>query len=195
MNRTVYCWTLSVGAALGMVTAQAVALDPGFHFKAGYDLGGDRLATVVFTNGDTESIRANEGLFLGAGVSLVNDAQNLETELSLGVKFGGSVASNGDVTFTTFPAEALMFYRWSRVRAGGGIVYQLSPELEVDGAGASFASNTEYDDALGFIAQVEYRITRKLNVGLRYTAIEYDQKNTNASFDGNTFGVVFSGSL
>lgn len=175
------------------VAGSAWALDTKFHYHAAYDFGGDTLATPVFTNGETESVRANEGLLLGAGLSLINAAGNIETEIALSYKIGGSSAENGDIEFSTMPLEALVFHRWSHVRAGGGVTYHMSPKLEVSGAGSNFASNTKYDDALGFVVQVDYRITERMNVGARYTVIEYDQQNSNQSFDGNSFGIVFSG--
>lgn len=192
-----YCRVFSLFAAVIVsgVASSAWALDTSFHYKLGYDFGGDTLANVRFTNGDTDSVKANEGFFLGAGVSIVNEAKNIETELSLAYKFGGSTASNGDITFKTMPLEALVFYRWEKIRAGGGLTYHLSPELEVSGAGSGFAANTKYDDALGFVFQVDYRVTEKINVGVRYTAIDYDQQNSTRSFGGNSVGFVFSGSI
>ena len=41
--------------------AVSLAADVRPVFVAGYDTGGDKLVTVTFTNGDTQSIRANEG--------------------------------------------------------------------------------------------------------------------------------------
>jgi len=178
-----------------VVAAEGWAADRTFHFKVGYDVGGDTLATVIYADGDTDRIKANEGFFFGAGVSLLNDAKSIEAEISLAAKFGGSVASNGDVTFMAFPLEALVFYRWPSVRLGGGISYHLAPGLDVSGAGGSFATDTDYKNSLGFVLQADYRVTEKLNIGLRFTSIDYDEKNSSASFDGNSLGIVFGGSF
>lgn len=186
-----FCGTLLLSATASSVAA----LDASFHYKIGYDVGGDTVARVTFTNGDTESIKANEGFFAGAGVSLVNEAQDVQTEISLSYKFGGSIADNGDVLFTSLPVDVLVFYRWPRIRLGGGFVHHLAPELEVSGAGGSFASNTKYQDSTGTVVQLDYRVTEKINLGLRYTKIDYEQEGTGASFDGNSVGIVFSGNL
>jgi hypothetical protein len=53
------------------------------------------VVTAVFTNGDTETIRANEGFYVGGGAALVDAARNIEVHLSLA------------------------FYRFARVRVGG----------------------------------------------------------------------------
>lgn len=188
-------FALFVAVIASGVASSAWALDTRFHYKVGYDAGGDTLATPQFTNGDTGSVKANEGLFFGGGVALVSDANNIETELSVSYKIGGTFAENGNIKFTTLPLEALVFNRWSHVRAGGGLTYHTSPRLKVSGAGAGFAANTKYNSALGLVLQVDYRIMEKMNIGVRFTKIEYDQENSTRSFDGNTIGVVFSGSI
>lgn len=167
----------------------AHALDSSLHLKAGYDTGGDTFIGVTFIGGDTDKIRANEGFFFGAGVSLVNEAKNIETELSLSYKFDEIVASNGEIAFDRMPLEAIVFYSLPSVRIGGGVTYHLNPKLEGSGV---LAGRADFKDAFGFLLQADWRLAEKVNLGVRYTILDYEIESTGAKFDSNGLGVVFS---
>ncbi len=188
--------TLLVSAAvlLSIAAPAAQALDTTFHYKAGYDTGGDTLVIVVFTNGDRQNIKANRGLFFGGGVSIVNDAKDIETELALTYKVDDIVASNGDVTWSRWPIDALMFFRTSSVRVGGGLTYHLNPDLS--GSGVASGLNVNFKNSLGYILQADWRITEKLSLGARYTILDYELSGTtNSKVGSNGLGIVFSGHL
>lgn len=180
-------------AVLAGAVSEAGASDSSFHFKVGYDTGGDTLITAIFAGGDTENIKANRGLFFGGGVSLVNDTKDLEAEISLSYKFDTITASNGDITWSRLPIDGLVFYRFPSVRLGGGLTYHLNPQL--DGSGAAGGLNVDFKNAFGFIVQADWRITDKLNLGLRYTLLEYETSVGGITADSNGIGLVFSGSL
>lgn len=182
-----------VGISLGVAASTASALDAAFHYQLGYDTGGDTLVTVTFTNGETASIKANRGLYFGGGVSLVNEAQDIETEIALSYKIDDITAENGDVTWSRFPVDALVFYRWPTIRLGAGATYHFS--LKLDGSGVVGGLNVEFKNSLGFLLQADYRINKKMNIGLRYTAMDYEVEGASGSVSANGIGVVFSGSL
>src|SRR6266568_3700597 len=81
--------------AAAVIPAASHAVDVRPTLKAGFDFGGDTLVTVVFTDGSTKSINANEGLYFGGGVSILSDSKDIETEVSLSYKFTGINASSG----------------------------------------------------------------------------------------------------
>jgi len=190
---TEFATRLVVAVLLIATTAPASALDTTFAYKAGYDTGGDTLVTVTFVGGETEKIKANQGLFFGGGVSIVNDAKDIESEITLNYKIDDITASNGDVSWSRWPIDALVFYRAPSVRVGGGLTYHLNPDLS--GSGVVGGLNVKFKDALGFLFQVDWRITEKLNLGLRYTALDYDVEGSNTSIKSNGVGIVFSGRL
>jgi hypothetical protein len=178
--------------ALALVVAAAVpvaslAADARFMGKVGFEFGGDNLITVPFTNGSTASIKANEGFYFGLGTSILTDSKDIEVEVSLSYKFTGINASNGDVTWTRFPFDALVFYRLPQFRVGGGLTYHLTPKL--DGSGAASNINAKFDDSFGVVLQGDYLLTQKATVGLRYTTLEY--KIGGVSFNSNGIGVTF----
>ncbi len=185
---------ISGGALLfAAIATPATALDSSFHFKIGYETGGDTLVTVVFVGGETDKIKANEGFLLGAGVSMLNATKDVETEVALSYKFDVITGSNGEVTFSRLPLDALVFYRLPSVRLGGGVTYHLNPDL--DGSGVASPFDTSFKNALGFVLQADWRLTEKMNLGLRYTILDYEVESTGAKIDSNGLGIVFSGRL
>jgi hypothetical protein len=164
--------------------------------KLGVDTGGDEILAYVFPNGEVETLNANQGFYLGGGVSVTNfyRGADLELEVSLSFKYVTAYGENGEVDWTRYPLDVLFFYRWSRLRAGGGLTYHIGPELKGGGDAAGF--KVRFENALGFVLQADYRVTEKFTAGVRYTAIDYETKaspatTTKSSGIGVTFGYTF----
>ena len=184
---------LAVAAALaGPVAVEAAEIRP--LFKAGFDFGGDTMVTAVFVDGSTEKIKANEGVYVGGGAAIVNDRRDWEFHLTLAYKFTMIDASNGDVEWTRFPLEALAFYRFQKVRLGGGVAHHINPALE--GSGVVGGLDVKFKNATGLVLQADWRITEALAAGVRYTALEYDAKGPfTGSSNSDGLGVTFSWSF
>jgi hypothetical protein len=180
---------LAVVAAAGPLSAQAAEIRP--LIKAGFDAGGDTLVTVRFTNGDTQNVRGNEGFYFGGGAAIIDDARNMEYHVTLAYKFALIDADNGDIEWTRVPLEALAFYRFPRVRVGGGLTYHINPSLE--GSGVAGGLDIQFKNALGVVLQADWLITKTIALGGRYTMLEYDAKGAfSGSGKSNGFGVTFS---
>ena len=180
---------LAGAVLLAAGAAQAADVRP--FVKAGADFGGDTLVTVVFVDGERESIKANEGFYAGGGVSIRNEAKTLEGEVSIAYKFNAITASNGDVDWTMMPLEALLFYRLPQWRLGGGLTYHMNPKLK--GSGVVGGLDVKFDDALGMVLQADYLIGQSMAVGVRYTNVKYEvQGGTGASAKSGGIGGTFS---
>jgi hypothetical protein len=188
MRRSLVTKSLLVLALTAPVASHAMDVRP--FFQAGADFGGDTLVNVTFTDGSTASVKANEGFYFGGGASIVTDSKLVEIELSLAYKFSMINASNGDIDWTRWPLEALVFYRLDKVRLGGGLTYHLNPE--VDGSGVATPLNIKFDDALGFVLQADYRLSDKMAIGMRYTNLKYEVDGSSASAKSNGLGFTFS---
>lgn len=182
-------------AAIGLVGASLLAAparaDISAMVKLGYDFGGDTLTTVPFTDGTTASIDTNEGLLLGGGVAIANADYTWQTEVTLSWKYQAITAANGDLKWTRWPLEAVTFYQLPQFRFGGGLTYHLNPTLEGDGVVSNI--NMDFDNALGFVLQADYRLDEAIAFGLRYTVIEYESggRTYDASGPGLSFSAVF----
>ncbi len=177
-------------AAASPLGSRAVEVKP--VFKGGADFGGETLATVTFTNGSSESIKANEGFYIGGGASFLLDSKDIEIETTLSIKYtSAGSGTNQEVTWTRFPLEVLAFYRMPKFRLGGGLTYHLSPKLKASGTLANFSVNV--DDAAGAVLQADYFLTRKFTLGGRYTILEYKANGVPAKSNGVgiTFGFIF----
>ena len=186
MTRTILAAVLAASAALG---AQAAEVRP--LIKAGIDLGGETIVTANFVDGESRTIRGNEGAYFGGGMAIISAAKDWEYHLTLAYKFSLIDADNGDIEWTRVPLEALAFYRFARVRVGGGLAYHINPRLE--GSGVVGGLDIRFKDALGAIVQVDWRITETVALGGRYTMLEYDAKEpARGSAKSNGLGVSFS---
>ena len=177
---------LAACAALGAHAADFRPL-----LKAGFDLGGETMVTAVFVDGDTEKMRANEGFYLGGGLAIIDAERRMEYHVTLAYKFALIDADNGDIEWTRFPLEALAFYRFARVRVGGGLTYHINPRLE--GSGVVGGLDVKFKNALGAVLQADWLITDKIALGGRVTILEYDAKGDfSGSAKSNGVGVTFS---
>jgi len=174
----------TVALAAAPVALHAAEVRPAF--VAGYDAGGDKIVNVTFTSGKTDSIRANEGLYAGGGVSVLNDSKDIEFLGTLSVKYQGLHADNGDVTWIRYPLDALFFYRMQSFRLGGGLTYVINPRLK--GSGAASNINTTLDNAAGVVLQADY-LMGKVNLGLRATLLDF--KSGGNTIKSNGVGVTF----
>lgn len=186
----------ALAAATLMSAGAAQAADVDGVLKAGFDFGGDTIASAPI-DGEIVDVNANEGIFVGAGLAIFNTARTLSTEITLSWKFTGIFAENGDIEFTRFPVDALVFYNFAKARIGAGATYHLNPEVEASDAGVPYVGNgtgrEKYDDALGFLVQVDWRIAEKVALGLRYTSLEYELANSGApAVDASGIGGVFT---
>ena len=180
-----YGWVLMLaGSAVTAAVSQAAEVRP--VFVAGYDTGGDKIVNVTFTNGESDSIRGNEGLYVGGGISVLNDDKNIEFQGTANYKYAAIHADNGDVTWTSIPLDALLFYRMQSFRVGGGLTFVMSPKLK--GSGVAGGVNTTVDNAVGLILQVDY-LLGKVAIGLRGTFVDYKANGVTAK--GNGLGVSF----
>jgi hypothetical protein len=173
-------------AALAAVPAVSSAAEVKPAAVFGYDVGGDKLVTVTFANGDTRSIRANQGFYFGGGVDVLNDDKNIEFLGTINYKFAAVHADNGDITWTRIPIDALLFYRMQSFRVGGGLTFQLSPKLK--GSGAAGSLNVNVDDAVGLLLQADYLLGR-VAIGARATFVDF--KSGGATAKGNGLGITF----
>lgn len=174
-------------AAAFIGTAQAADIRP--LLRLGYDFGGRTIVVAEFTNGDTETIGANEGFYIGGGVAALSE--NIELNLTLAYKFATIEARNGDIEWTRWPVEALAFYRMPRFRAGGGLTYHLAPTLDGDGAAESL--EVRFRNALGLVLQADWRITQGMSLGARYTHLTYKAKDpAEEDARANGWGIAFS---
>lgn len=156
----------------------------------GLTFGGDTFTKVKFDNGDNDNIKAGElALFSGGFVYEQNDFQ---LQATLGYYSDRASGDNGDVRFTRLPLEVLGFWRQEKFRLGGGITHHINPEFEIDIDDNIDNGTVEFDNATGFIVQADYLFEDGLALGLRFTAVEYEEDQLPDKIDGDSIGIMLS---
>jgi len=183
---------LLLWAILLLLSPQAMA-DIDFLAELGIHSGGDDLITATFTDGSSATIKAGEVLALDLGVAW--DMGVMEGRVTGGWKYDTITAVDGDIDFSRFTHQAILLFKAGDWRFGGGYAYHFNVEL--DGSGAASIADSEFDDALGWSAQVNYYFTEKAYVGLVYTDIEYDRLatlgNSSKTFDASSIAFTIGG--
>ena len=163
--------------------ANKLFIQGGLHF------GGDTLATANFVGGGSDSIEAG-GLISGSIGLITAMGESMELRSSIGIKMDGIFAENGELAFIRLPLEVMAFSTGETVRFGAGLSYHLGPELEIDEPGLASAT-VDFDDAMGFVAQLEYRLGERGHIGLKATVIDYEVSGTGGGeVDGNSLGII-----
>ena len=120
--------------------------------------------------------------------STIDLTDNLETQLSVGIKSDANFGKDYEASWVRYPLNAILFYRQENFRFGIGATAHLFPKYEVSSATVN-ASNT-YEDAIGAILEFDYRINELAHLGLRYTDIDYVRESDGMSFDGSSVGLL-----
>lgn len=153
--------------------------------------GGDTLAHVTYTNGDTKDIKSGGLVDIKGGIEYRAPDSPFAVQASLGYHVDRTAASNGDVRFTRYPLELLGF--WSaqpNFRIGGGLRKALSPKLSSSGVAAGLG-NADLSSTVGVVLEGEYLFSPHFGLTLRGVGEKY-KFSDGTKVDGNHFGVRFN---
>lgn len=168
------------------LSAHADEAGAGVHFtlSAGLTGGGDKVATIQYTNGDSTSLHAGGLVQFGAG-ALWQFKAPVALLLSANYQVDDANGSNGNATFDRIPLEALLYYtgekRW---RFGGGVRFVQSPKYtgHIDGQSDD---TIEFKDTVGAVAEVGYALSDHAWVNLRLVSEKY--KPSSVTTGGTTY--------
>jgi hypothetical protein len=177
--------TLAASALLA--TPQAFAGDT-FKGVLGVSVtgGGEKLATVTYTNGTSQNIKSGGLLHLFGGVEFAaTDAFGIQA--TVGYHVDDSNAKNGSVKFARVPVEVLGFWKPADTfRFGLGLRKAGSAKLSSSGD-ASNIGNIKLASKAGAVLQGEYLFNPSGSVFLRYVSERYTVDKTSVS--GNHVGL------
>lgn len=154
--------------------------------EAGMHTGGSKFTNTTLSNNTFYSGRAGELMTLAIG-SQIKISENSNVRVLFGWKFNSMSSmhsSTDNINFSRFPIDVLYFQRLKKWNFGGGLSYHLNPKLTGDGI------NKNYDNALGYIVEIDFRLTDFFYLGGKYTDIAYKQKSNSITVDGNSIGIV-----
>lgn len=185
MKRLVALIALVLGSA-----AYAAESARAFTFVGGLGVtgGGSTLASVQYTNGDSQNINGGSGLMLYFG-----GETRIGTLVSLQATFGYHVdttrPSNGEVTFSRYPIDVIAYVPASdKLRFGLGAQFINNPTLK--GTGVASNVDAKFDSTVGVVLEGEYRFTPWIGVKLRGVGATFKVTATGESASGDHIGVL-----
>lgn len=150
----------------------------------GLELGGDEVAKVYFTNGNTQSVKAGQGGSIAVGGQLqIPKAEKFLLRATVGYKYVTTAADNVHIRLTRIPFQ--FTGNWmaaKKLRLGAGMAMHTNIKFKADGIGEDIL----FDGASGPTFEVAYS-----GIGLTYTAMKYKDQDKHA-YSANAIGLSFS---
>lgn len=162
----------------------------------GASFGGDTLASGTYTNGQTFSIKAGDGLLLSGGVSIAA-TDKIDLQATVGYHSTSTNANNGKIEFTRVPVELLAFYNLEgKWRVGAGVRSATGAKLSTSGVAGSLGSY-EFTPSLGTVLEAQYFFDKagsgraKYGINVRYISESFEEKVSKTTVNGNSLGAGF----
>jgi hypothetical protein len=184
---------LAIAAALAATSLCSQADPRILHLVLGGGLtyGGEKLATVTYSNGDTQDVRSGGLVDMHVGLD-VRATPWTSFQATLGYHTDSSEASNGSVRFTRVPIEVLGYFHPSdSIRLGGGIRLVQNPKLRGRGA-ANTIADQDFDNATGIVLEGEYLFTSWMGLKLRAVSETYRSRATGIKANGDHGGLFLN---
>lgn len=156
----------------------------GWVARASYEIGGDDVAKVVFTNGSTKSITAGDGLSVAVGGHYRVPESRFDFSALVGYKLNQVVATNAtfDLSRTTFELRADAYLTDDIWVSAGPVLHR---NIKADMSG--FAPNISFDDANGFAFRIGWKV-----IALTHTQMTY-RDQFGFTYDASTTGIELIG--
>lgn len=188
MKKGIVCAAALLLAGAASAQVQGVQVRP--LLGVGLTFGGDNLATVEYTNGNTETLHAGGLVHLIAGVDL-QFTPMVSAQLNVGYHVDNTSGSNGDLRFDRVPVELLGHFAVSdRFRLGVGARFISSAKLS--GSGVLGGTAAEFGSTTGSVVEGEYFPLRSLGIKARYVSEKYKSSGVSGEIDGSHVGVYAS---
>jgi hypothetical protein len=151
------------------------------------ELGGDRVAEVYFTNGNTQSVNAGQGISIAVGGEFqVPKMEKLLLRGTVGYKYVTTAADNAHIRLTRVPIQLTANWMFTdKLRVGAGLAMHRGIQFKADGVG----EDVTFKGANGPVFEIAYR-----GVGLMYTAMTYTDQYSK-TYSANAIGLTFSGTI
>ncbi|HEY5826279.1 MAG TPA: hypothetical protein VIT44_18040 [Cyclobacteriaceae bacterium] len=140
-----------------------------------FEFGGDEVASVLFTNGETQSVNAGQGVTgsLGAQIQFLN-VEKFLLRASVGYKYLTTQADNVHIRLTRVPIQLTAnFMVIKKLRLSAGLVTQTGIKFNSGGLGGDMT----YKSNVGPVFEIAYS-----GIGISFTALKYkDEDNKSYS--------------
>jgi hypothetical protein len=152
--------------------------------KGAMEFGGDKVAEVYFTNGETQSVRAGQGVSIAVGGEFqIPSVEKLLFHTTVGYKYVTTQADNAHIRLTRVPIHVTANWLLTKkLRLGAGMATHQAIRFKADGLG----EDIRFAGATGPTFEVAYS-----GIGLTYTAMTYKDQDKH-SYSANAIGLAFT---
>lgn len=173
-------------AALGLtigLSQSVLAAGFGGQIEAAAEVGGDDVAKVFYTNGDTQDVKAGQGITLAIGGHYRAEKSPWDTVGTVGYKFVTTAASNADIGISRWTMKLEERYHANdSIWIGVGITQHSNINFDCGG----LCPDMGFDDATGFVTSIGWKF-----IALTYTDIQYDGEDHH-TYDASNVGLMFT---
>lgn len=166
-----------------------------FLYRLNLEFGGDDIATIMLTDGNTNTLTAG-GLAAWSGGLFYHPDAPFTLEATLGYKSQKLSYDNGSIGFTRYPVDVIASLRAGGFRIGLGGTAHFSPTISCS-IGGVCGGEVSLDTAYGGIVQSAYSFQRgtvAFDLGVRLTRIKYSNSEIH-NLDGSCVGLFLGGWL
>jgi hypothetical protein len=155
------------------------------YLEAALEGGGDTLARSSLD----DEVNAGGGMKLAIGMQAwMDEAGTGSMRFSVGYQWDDVSGGNGSAEIETLTFDAVYLINSGPHSFGIGAVWHASPRYSAMVNGAR--STIDFDDAVGPVLQYGYRLSPGLELGLRFSDLEYE--SAGQVLDAGSFGVYLS---
>lgn len=173
MKKSIACAALGLAMA-GGAFAQGVVVRP--LIGMGFTFGGDTIATVNYTDGDSAKVHAGGLVAFNGGLEL-QFTPLVSAQAMISYHVDRANASNGSVRFERTPVEFLGHFRLNDVfRLGGGARYTSAAKTRASGDATGAIPNEDFKATWGTVVEGEFFATPSLGIKLRYVSEKFKSK-------------------
>jgi hypothetical protein len=155
-----------------------------FLVAGALEFGGDEVAEVYFTNGNTQSVRAGQGGTIAVGGQYqFAGAEKFLLRATVGYKYVTTEADNVHIRMTRVPIQLTANYMAAKkLLLSAGFVMHRAIRFNSGGIG----NNIRFKPANGSVIGISYA-----GIGVTYTTMRY-RNEFNDAWSANAIGVAFS---
>lgn len=183
-------FAIAFASLLAMTAAhaqQTTAAPLRFMVGAGLSVGGDNLATVEYTDGHSEDLKAGGVLYLTAGADY-RISEDFSLQGTINYHVNNSTGDNGDIRFQRFPVELIGYYHINpQWRVGAGVRYTSKPK--VSSSGVLDGMDFEFDNTTSGLVEAEYFYNAKFGVKVRYVNETFKKSGYRGEVSGKHVGI------
>lgn len=187
MKKNLVC-VAALLALAGGASAQGITVHP--LLGGGLTFGGDNLATVEYTNGNSETLHAGGLVHLYGGVE-VRFTPMVSAQVNVGYHVDNTTGSNGSLKFDRTPVELLGHFNINdQFRIGGGARFVSGAKLK--GSGVLNGEVVHFQSTTGAVVEAEYFFVRSASVKGRYVSEKYKIDGFSGEVNGSHGGIYLT---